>query len=54
VPFSTWTKPSELDYLLADSRVKILFSVAKFGRQDFIETLSDLLGSDHGVAAALP
>lgn len=44
VPFSTWAKPAELEYLLDDSGVKVLFSVARFGRQNFIGELLDLLG----------
>lgn len=56
VPFSTWAKPSELEYLIADSCVTILFSVARFGRQNFIETLSAVLGggTDAGGADRFP
>jgi len=50
VPMSTWAKPTELEYLMMDSQVKILFSVARFGRQDFAETLSELVGGDADVA----
>lgn len=48
VPFSTWATPAELDYLLEDSGVKILFTVARFGHQDFIGSFSTLLGRPQG------
>src|ERR1700719_1938050 len=35
VPFSTWSKPGELAYLLADSEIDALIAVASFGDQDF-------------------
>ncbi|HEX5454205.1 MAG TPA: class I adenylate-forming enzyme family protein [Stellaceae bacterium] len=40
VPFSTWSKPAELGYLLADSEVSALFAVAGFGGQDFAAALA--------------
>src|SRR6266700_3604857 len=35
VPFSTWSKPAELEFLLADSEVDALIAVASFAGQDF-------------------
>jgi fatty-acyl-CoA synthase len=35
VPFSTWSKPAELAYLLADSEVSALIAIDRFGGQDF-------------------
>src|SRR5579862_8545121 len=40
VPFSTWSKPGELAYLLGDSAVRALIAVASFGAQDFAATLA--------------
>jgi fatty-acyl-CoA synthase len=42
VPFSTWSKPEELAYLLADSEIAALFAVDAFAGQDFAETLAAL------------
>ncbi len=42
VPFSTWSKPGELAYLLADSAVAALLAVDSFGGQDFAATLAEL------------
>ena len=39
VPFSTWSKPGELAYLLADSQVAALIAVGSFGGQDFAAAL---------------
>jgi fatty-acyl-CoA synthase len=35
VPFSTWSTPSELEYVLRDSGVRCLFTLAGHGNQDF-------------------
>src|SRR6266481_1158986 len=43
VPFSTWSKSAELDYLLADSGVDALFAVDNFAQQDFAATIADLV-----------
>src|SRR5579863_1099529 len=42
VPFSTWSKPDELAYLLLDSAVQALIAVDRFGGQDFAATLAAL------------
>lgn len=35
VPFSTWSKRAELDFVLEDARVRCLFTIGRFGEQDF-------------------
>jgi len=40
VPFSTWSKPAELEFLLADSAVTALFAVDAFGGQNFAAALA--------------
>jgi fatty-acyl-CoA synthase len=42
VPFSTWSKPPELAYLLADSDVAAVVAVDRFGGQDFAAALAAL------------
>src|SRR5260370_2908913 len=42
VPFSTWSKPAELEFLLADSAVDGLIAVDSFGAQDFAASLAEL------------
>jgi len=43
VPFSTWSKPAELAYLLADSAIVALIAVDAFGGQDFAASLTALV-----------
>jgi fatty-acyl-CoA synthase len=43
VPFSTWSKPPELAYLLADSEVTALIAVDSFGGEDFAASLAALV-----------
>jgi fatty-acyl-CoA synthase len=40
VAFSTWSKRSELDWLLGDAGLKILFTLDRFGEQDFASDLA--------------
>jgi fatty-acyl-CoA synthase len=40
VPFSTWSKPAELEFLLTDSAVEALFAVDSFGGQNFAAALA--------------
>jgi fatty-acyl-CoA synthase len=40
VPFSTWSKPPELAYLLADSEVSALLARDRFGDQDFASAIA--------------
>ncbi len=42
VPFSTWSKPSELSYLIADAGLDLLVTVGAFGGQDFATALASL------------
>ena len=42
VPLSTWSKPEELAYLLADSEIAALFAVDAFAGQNFAGTLAAL------------
>jgi fatty-acyl-CoA synthase len=42
VPFSTWSKPAELEFLLADSEVEGLFAIDGFGGQDFTAALAEI------------
>src|SRR5712691_5697685 len=42
VPFSTWSKPPELAYLLAHSEVAALIAVDSFGGEDFAAALTAL------------
>src|SRR5438094_1203783 len=42
VPFSTWSKPGELAYLVADSGVQALIAVDSFGGEDFAAALAAL------------
>ncbi len=42
VPFSTWSKPGELAYLLADSEIAALIAVDGFGGQDFAAALAEI------------
>src|SRR5207237_2049232 len=35
VPFSTWSKRREIDFLLAGSRVRMLFSLARVGDRNY-------------------
>ncbi|MBV9965556.1 MAG: acyl--CoA ligase [Alphaproteobacteria bacterium] len=43
VPFSTWSKPQELAYLIADSEIDALFAVDAFAGQNFAEALASLV-----------
>src|SRR5258708_3850491 len=43
VPFSTWSKPQELAYLLADAQIDALFAVEAFAGQNFAQPLPMLV-----------
>lgn len=47
VPFSTWSKRGEIDFLLADSKVKVLFALEKFGDQDYLADFMELVPELH-------
>lgn len=42
VPLSTWSTRSELEFLLADSQIRLLVSHARFGERDFAADLAAL------------
>jgi fatty-acyl-CoA synthase len=43
VPFSTWSKRREIDFLLEDSRARILFALDQFGDQNYSADLAELI-----------
>ena len=43
VPFSTWSKPVELAYLIADAEIDALLAVETFAGQNFAEALAALI-----------
>jgi fatty-acyl-CoA synthase len=43
VPFSTWSKRRELEFLFRDSRIKALFSAVRMGDQDFAKDIAAIL-----------
>jgi fatty-acyl-CoA synthase len=43
VPFSTWSKPREIDFLIGDSRVRVLFALDRYGDQNYADDLSELV-----------
>jgi fatty-acyl-CoA synthase len=48
VPFSTWSTARELDFLLRDSEVRVLFAIPRFGERSFADDLAELRASgDH-------
>ncbi len=42
VPFSTWSKRAELDFVIGDSGVRCLFTIGRFGEQDFSADIAAL------------
>ena len=44
-PFSTWSTPDELEYLIEDSGARTLFMVPRFGAQRFEVSAETLLGT---------
>ncbi len=51
-PFSTWSTRPELEFLLADSGVRVLVALPAFGREDYAAMLGELVPP--GGAANLP
>jgi fatty-acyl-CoA synthase len=43
VPFSTWSKPAELDFLLQDASVRVLFVLETFAERNFADDLAAVL-----------
>lgn len=64
VPFSTWSKRRELEFLFQDSRIKALISADKLGAQNFASdieairsahpTLTAVLVGDSGLPGSIP
>src|SRR5437763_6298085 len=50
VPFSTWSKPAELAYLLADAEIDALFTIEGFAGQNFAEALAMLVPEANNAA----
>lgn len=50
VPLSTWSKRREIDFLLADSRARILFALDQFGDQDYSVDLAQLIPDLHAAS----
>jgi fatty-acyl-CoA synthase len=42
VPFSTWSTARELDFLLSDSQVRLLFAIPRFGERVFTDDVATL------------
>ncbi|MDB5370539.1 MAG: AMP-binding protein, partial [Roseomonas sp.] len=51
-PLSTWSTKAELEYLLADSEVRVLIALARFGREDFAAIMRDLVPETAGTAGS--
>ena len=50
VPFSTWSTRAELEFLLADSRVRWMFVLARVGERDFAGDVAALAHAGHDLA----
>jgi fatty-acyl-CoA synthase len=50
VPFSTWSKRRELEFLFKDSRIEVLISVDKLGDQNFAQDIDEIRQSYPGLA----
>jgi fatty-acyl-CoA synthase len=53
VPFSTWSKRRELEFLFEDSRIKLLIASDRLGEQDFAQDLNALRPSYRNLAVAM-
>ena len=52
VPYSTWSTPSELDFLLRDAKPDVLFALARSGDRDFANDLAALEAAAPGLLPA--
>jgi fatty-acyl-CoA synthase len=43
VPISTWSKPAELEFILGDGDVSVLFAMPSSGKEDFFAALQSLV-----------
>ena len=53
VPFSTWSKRRELEFLLEDSRIKALVAVDKLADQNFAQDIEAIRGEHPSLALVL-
>ena len=53
VPFSTWSRRRELEFLFKDSRIKVLVSATRIGEQDFAEDIEALRPAHPQLAVVL-
>jgi len=58
VPISTWSKPAELEFILGDGNVSVLFAMPSSGKEDFFAALQTLVpetfAHDKWASARLP
>ena len=58
VPISTWSKPAELEFILSDGGVSVLFAMPSSGKEDFFAALNMLvpeaIEQNQWVSARLP
>ena len=58
VPISTWSKPAELEFILQDGAVSVLFAMPSAGKEDFFAALESLVPEafedDDWASARLP
>jgi len=43
VPISTWSKPAELEFILQDAEISVLFALPSAGKEDFVAGLKSLV-----------
>jgi fatty-acyl-CoA synthase len=53
VPFSTWSKRRELEFLFEDSRIRLLISADRLGDQDFAQDIEALRPAHPGLAVVM-
>jgi fatty-acyl-CoA synthase len=55
VPFSTWSTPRELGFLLNDSNVRLLFAIPRFGERVFANDIAELRakGGHHNLGSVV-
>jgi fatty-acyl-CoA synthase len=46
VPFSTWSTPRELDFLLGDAQLRLLFAIPRLGKRSFADDIAALQASE--------
>jgi len=53
VPFSTWSKRRELEFLFEDSRIRLLISADRIGEQDFGQDIAALRPAHPGLSVVM-